>query len=201
MTKTSNKSRSTHKKSNNPAGRPKSGEIDAAIQSAVLAILEAEGYRALTIEKVAERAGVSRPAIYRRYRSVAELALDTFQQHGRELIPVELSGDVLRDLEAYLVKLVRQLQPDTMASRILRGLFSEALLDAEFSRWFSSFIDARREPVLRILGQNKKIIQDADQLADEIFGPIIYRILFRFKTADARYVRQHLQAIERNIPH
>lgn len=184
------------KSSNNPAGRPKSEEIDLAIRDAAMAILGSEGYRALTIERVAERAGVSRPAIYRRFRSVAELAFEAFQQHGRELIPVVLTGDVLSDLERYLLKLVRQLQPDTTASRILRGLLSEALLDAEFGKGFSSFIDARREPVLKILEQQRRLSGEVDQIADAIFGPLIYRILFRFKSVDVRYVKQHLKNLQ-----
>lgn len=196
MKEPSSKSNPNCRKSNNPSGRPKSGEVDLAIRNAALSILESEGYRALTIEKVAERAGVSRPAIYRRFHSIAELALDAFQQHGRELIPLLLTGDVLRDLEVYLLKLVRQLQPDTAASRILRGLLSEALLDKEFSKRFSAFIDARREPVIRILHQREKTFDQSDRIADEIFGPLIYRILFRFKPVDAQYVRQHLRSIQ-----
>lgn len=188
------------KRSNNPAGRPKSEEVDLAIRGAVMEILGAEGYRALTIEKVAERAGVSRPAIYRRFRSVPEMVFDVFQQHGRELIPVVLTGAVLHDLETYLLKLVRQLQPDTPASRILRGLLSEALLDTEFSKSFSSFIEVRREPVLRILGQNAALPENADQLADAIFGPLIYRILFRFQSVDTKYVKQHLKNLQHLVP-
>lgn len=186
------------RESNNPAGRPKSEEVDRAIQEAVLGVLEEDGYRGLSIEKVAERAGVSRPAIYRRFSSVAEMAFAVFQAHGREIIPVALTGDVLVDLEVYLEKLVRQLQPQTMASRILRGLLSEALLDTAFSRSFSSFIEARREPVLTILRQNGKVLGNEEQLADEIFGPILYRLLFRFKNLDKGYVRRHL-AMLRNV--
>jgi AcrR family transcriptional regulator len=56
-----------------PRGRPRDGATDAAILDATERSLASRGYEAMTIEQVAAAAGVSKPTIYLRYRSKAEL--------------------------------------------------------------------------------------------------------------------------------
>src|SRR5258705_12386053 len=55
------------------AGRPRDGQIDEAVLRATLELLESDGYMKLSIAKIAERAGTSKPAIYRRWPSKAHL--------------------------------------------------------------------------------------------------------------------------------
>jgi AcrR family transcriptional regulator len=54
-------------------GRPRDGAVDAAILDATERSLASRGYEAMTVEQVAVAAGVSKPTIYLRYRSKAEL--------------------------------------------------------------------------------------------------------------------------------
>jgi AcrR family transcriptional regulator len=58
-----------------PRGRPRDGATDAAILDATERCLASRGYEAMTIEQVAVAAGVSKPTIYLRYRSKAELVM------------------------------------------------------------------------------------------------------------------------------
>lgn len=55
-------------------GRPRDTSIDRRVLEATAQILASEGWDALTIDGVAERAGVSRAAIYRRYANKADMA-------------------------------------------------------------------------------------------------------------------------------
>jgi AcrR family transcriptional regulator len=55
------------------SGRPRSADADEAITRSTLDLLERDGYLRLSIEQVAEAAGVSKATIYRRYRDKAEL--------------------------------------------------------------------------------------------------------------------------------
>lgn len=58
-------------------GRPRDEQLtDNAIESA-LALLSQDGFETLTIEAVARRTGVSRPAIYKRWPTLADLILDS----------------------------------------------------------------------------------------------------------------------------
>lgn len=54
-------------------GRPRDGATDAAILDAAERSLANRGYEAMTMEQVAAAAGVSKPTVYLRYGSKAEL--------------------------------------------------------------------------------------------------------------------------------
>lgn len=54
-------------------GRPRDPRIDAAVLSATVELLAETGYASLLVSAIAERAGTSKPAIYRRWPSKAHL--------------------------------------------------------------------------------------------------------------------------------
>lgn len=85
-------------------GRPRSPEVDVAILDAALRLLAAEGYTRMSVDAVAGEAGVSKAAIYLRYRSKADLAtaaLARLRESGRP----EPTGDLRADLTAQLRQL------------------------------------------------------------------------------------------------
>ena len=55
-------------------GRPRQPQLDDVILSAALKQLATKGYSRMSLDAVAAAAGVSKPTIYRRWRSKAELA-------------------------------------------------------------------------------------------------------------------------------
>jgi AcrR family transcriptional regulator len=57
-------------------GRPRRAEADAEILEAALAMLLAGGYRELSLDEVARRAGTAKSSIYRRWPSKAALAAE-----------------------------------------------------------------------------------------------------------------------------
>jgi AcrR family transcriptional regulator len=62
-------------------GRPRRVEADAEILDAALAMLRAGGYRELSLDEVARRAGTAKSSIYRRWPSKAALVAEIV---GRE---------------------------------------------------------------------------------------------------------------------
>ena len=56
-------------------GRPRAPEIEAAILAAAARLLTEQGYARMSIIAIAAAAGVSRPAIYRRFKTKADLAI------------------------------------------------------------------------------------------------------------------------------
>ena len=58
-------------------GRPRSPDVDAAILEAALALFVKGGLGAVSFEQIAERTGVSRTAIYRRWSSKEEVVART----------------------------------------------------------------------------------------------------------------------------
>ncbi|MEA2235966.1 MAG: hypothetical protein QOC81_690 [Thermoanaerobaculia bacterium] len=66
-------------------GRPRRAEADEEILEAALALLREGGYRALSLDEVARRAGTAKSSIYRRWPSKAALAAEIIR---REVPPL-----------------------------------------------------------------------------------------------------------------
>ncbi len=83
------------------AGRPRDPRIDAAILAATVELLVQIGYSNLTMAAVAERAGTTKTALYRRWSSKAELV----HEAAFPTAPTALSmpeGDIASDVRAMI---------------------------------------------------------------------------------------------------
>lgn len=110
------------------SGTRRRGEtLRVAIHEAVLAELAEGGYAALTMERVAERAGAGKASLYRRWNSRAELVRDTAYHLMREVEGVPDTGTLRGDLIAMLTQTTRLLSGPLGAA--LRALLSEMLAD------------------------------------------------------------------------
>src|SRR5260221_3027223 len=63
---------------NLPRGRPRDQHADAKILKAAMCLLEQHGFRAVTLEGIAEAAGVARTTVYRRWPNKAAVVMDCF---------------------------------------------------------------------------------------------------------------------------
>jgi len=82
-------------------GRPRDAGVDAAILDATERLLARRGYEAMTVDQVAAAAGVSKPTIYLRYASKADLVAAMVD---RVLPPLDVpdTGSVAKDLVALI---------------------------------------------------------------------------------------------------
>ncbi len=113
------------------SGRPREARIDEAVREAVRELLAREGYAGTTIERVAARAGVGRGAVYRRWRSKAEMVFAAFV-HSVELpTPVD-SGTLEGDLVA-LAERIAALVGTDQARGSLAGVAAELGGDPELA--------------------------------------------------------------------
>ena len=85
-------------------GRPRSEEAHQAILDATLALLVEVGFSALTVEGVAQRAGVGKATIYRRWASKLPLVVEAFSQLPgfEEVDSGSLEADLKETLKTYL---------------------------------------------------------------------------------------------------
>ena len=91
-------------------GRPRDPEVDRAIVRETLKALADQGYQGMSIEGVAEAAGVGKTTIYRRYASKVELvvaALSTIRQSAE---PLPDTGSLRADLAGLMTQAHRILQ-------------------------------------------------------------------------------------------
>jgi AcrR family transcriptional regulator len=81
-------------------GRPRDNRIDDAVLHAARDLLVERGYDGFTIEEIAARAGIGKAAIYRRYRSKAEMVFAA-SVHDLHAEPPGDTGSLHGDLLAF----------------------------------------------------------------------------------------------------
>lgn len=84
-------------------GRPRDPDISRAILDATIDVLATDGYSALSITDVAQRAGVHKPAVYRRWKSKLELAVAAITELAPPARDPE-TGSVTDDLVQVLLE-------------------------------------------------------------------------------------------------
>jgi AcrR family transcriptional regulator len=110
--------------------RRRGAELEEAILDAAWAELNAVGYAALTMEAVAARAGTSKPVIYRRWSSRAELVVAAWRR--QEPIPVTTtvnSGALRSDLIFLFTRIARR--AEGIMSEVMAGVMGEAFRHPE----------------------------------------------------------------------
>jgi AcrR family transcriptional regulator len=80
-------------------GRPRDAAADERIRKAAADLLLQRGFGRMTIDEVAELAGVAKATVYRRYPSKEDLAADAMQRLFDVEIPVPDTGSLRSDLE------------------------------------------------------------------------------------------------------
>jgi AcrR family transcriptional regulator len=182
-------------------GRPRSASTAHAILKATREILGRRGVHGLTVEGVAERSGVAKTTIYRRWRSKEDLALaallEVIQEEPK---PVRHVGGTQAALSAYLGRLIDNLN-SKLYGRIVRGLISDLGIDLELARGFRERVLARRVAVVRELLQRgierRELRRDVDlEIAvDLLLGPIYYRLLISGEPLTSAFVDRLVRAL------
>lgn len=162
------------------AGRPRSEEAHQAILDATLELLSEVGFSALTVEGVAQRAGVGKATIYRRWPSKLPLVVEAFGGLPRleEVDTGDLAGDLKTMLKSYL-----QLFNTTPLATVLPSLAGERAHNEALSEVFDPVLKGRRRPLLGVLERGVARGElpadlDLELAADLISGPIAVKLFF-----------------------
>jgi AcrR family transcriptional regulator len=162
------------------AGRPRSEEAHQAILDATLELLQEVGFSALTVEGVAQRAGVGKATIYRRWPSKLPLVVEAFG--GLPAFEDVDTGSLERDLKTMLRSYL-QLFHTTALAAVLPSLSGERAQNPELGELFDPVMKGRRQPLTRVLqraAERGEIPRDVDLdlAADLVVGPIAVRLFF-----------------------
>ncbi|GHO56113.1 MULTISPECIES: TetR/AcrR family transcriptional regulator [Ktedonobacter] len=182
-------------------GRRRSDQAHRAILQAAREVLEQVGYRAMTIEAIAERAGVGKKTIYRWWPSKAAVALEALTSHTEVQVLFSDTGSLEGDLLAYFELSFSGLRGKS--GTVLSGLAAEAQLDPEFAREFQrTFIVPRKQELVALLQrgvQRGELAPDTnlEVLADLIYGAKWYRFLLYPAPLDDAFAREIVKLILR----
>lgn len=175
-------------------GRPRSEAARKAVLAAAGDLLLARGLSAVSMDAVAERAGVSKATIYRWWPTKETLALDALHTEWAAATP-ELadSGSLRADLRALLGPWAR-LASGRPYGPVIAALLTEAQTDPAFSREYRRrVVEPRRDQARAIFGRaiaRGEIPADmkTEVAIDLIYGPLYHRLLHGHAPLDDQFV-------------
>lgn len=174
---------------NRKPGRPRSTQADRAILEAARDLLLADGYEQLTVQAIADRAGVTRPTVYRRWSTKAQVVADAvlagYLTPGlgpAGASPPDTLGDASADLRAWLHTAATGLA-DPANVTIIRALAAAAAeRDDDATRLYGAFTEPGRAQLVALLraGVERGQVRagaDLEAAADAIQGAVLYTVL------------------------
>jgi AcrR family transcriptional regulator len=188
-------------------GRPRDRAVDQRVLSAAWGLLHAGGYPALNVDDVAERAGVAKTTLYRRWPTKDHLAIAAAAQILGE-VPIPDSGNLRRDLGEFAGALAESLNRLRLAGHYgggaSPGLAAELVaatarhpelgevVRAQYAQRHA-LARARLERAVEREGLRREL--DLAVLIDQLVGPIYYRILISGAPADRGYAERLVEAL------
>jgi AcrR family transcriptional regulator len=120
---------------------PRVTQTRELVYAATLEVVAEVGAAGVSVERIAERSGVARSTIYRRWPDQSKLYLEAFAQYARRA-PAPMTGDTARDLEQYLSDTAARLNDPTYRS-VLIALLDRVARDPNFANLHREIFDER----------------------------------------------------------
>ena len=176
-------------------GRPRDETIDTEIVRALFGCVEEVGLGSLTIDAIAERAGVSKATIYRRWGSKDDLIVDAIAgQVGAVDIP---DSDDVREVMLHGLRRIEAFMSKTPAGNVFPWVVGEVAAGTEIGRRYAEavILPGRKALAahLALAQERGDLRQDLDlELAvDMITGPLIVRKLMGdYRSADGDWAEK-----------
>jgi AcrR family transcriptional regulator len=180
-------------------GRPRDPRIRATILAAARALLERGGLTAVTIEAIANRAGVSRPTIYRYWPNAPAVAMAAFLEASGAPTAGKTSRSPLAALRAQLHAVADAFAAP--AGRSVAAMVAAAQSETELAKAFRNEFIARNRDAARLLLERcvvEKLVEkpaDTELVLDLIFGALFYRRLMGHALITRAFVDQLLDTV------
>ncbi|WP_254392541.1 TetR/AcrR family transcriptional regulator [Streptomyces buecherae] len=153
----------------------------AAVLPATLTELATTGYAGLTVEGVAQRAGVHKTTIYRNWKDAPTLVADALTSHFATDIPIPDTGTVAGDLRALARALVASVSTPVGRALITTVLAEAARLPqlADVKRALFDDRFRRAEPVVTRAVERGELPAETDpaELLKTLAAPIYFRLV------------------------
>ena len=163
-------------------GRPRSRRTERAILKAASDLVTTSGLANMTMEGVAERAGVGKASIYRRWPSRGALAFDAVVDSILATQPTPDAGSLEGDLLQVARNWIRS-SNSRRGGRTVAHLIAEVQSDPDLATaWrerFVSRIRRERRPIVERAMARGEIPpgSDPELILDLLFGPLYHRYL------------------------
>ncbi len=174
------------------SGRPRSERLHRAILDAALDLVTEVGFRSVSVETIAAKAGVGKTTVYRRWPNKAAVVMDAFM--------LQMGSTTLFPQEGPLGERIR-LQMRTMArafggarGTLVKALLAEAQFDSELAQAFHDrWTVPRRQMALKVFEEavDQGVLRsdiDLDAVIDILYAPIYYRLQMGLEPLSDTYI-------------
>ncbi len=179
-------------------GRPRNEACGAEILSATLDLVAEVGIAGLTVDAVAQRAGVGKATIYRRWASKEALMLDAWAA-AAATPDVPDTGSLREDVRALFLGNEHPLRDETM-QRVFPQMIAAAKVNPEVGEAYRTFIAERRRPLQTILEraiERGELPADVDRqlVHDLLVAPLTFRFLVTDAPVDDRVIEEIIDVV------
>ncbi|BCJ99057.1 TetR/AcrR family transcriptional regulator [Anaerocolumna chitinilytica] len=174
-------------------GRPRSEETKNSILTAAYELLLENGFKTITVEGIADRAGVSKATIYKWWPNKASVVLDGFFAATETMLQVPDTGSIKDDLFIQVNNLASFLT--SSKGKVITELIAEGQFDPNIAQEYRNrYFNPRRLISQHIFergvqrGELKKEL-DIELCIDIMFAPLFYRLLITGETVNTEFVK------------
>jgi AcrR family transcriptional regulator len=188
-----------------PRGRPRSETAHKAVLAAAAELLLDHGLHAVSMDAVAERAGVSKATIYRWWPKKEILALDMLFTEWSAVTPQQYESGLLRSDLTELLRAWTRLSSGRPYGRVVAALLAEARTDPAFSAEYQRrMLEPRRDQArmifARAVARGEIPAETKVELAiDLLYGPLYHRLLHGHAPLDDQFVDDLVEMALRGI--
>lgn len=183
-----------------PPGRPRDAGIDEEIVRSLFDLVDQVGLSGATIEAIAERAGVSKATIYRRWSSKEELVVDAVAGLVGDVVTSE--GEGIREILLHSIGRLKSYMSESTAGAILPWMIGEVALGSDIGRrYVDAVIKPGREALAGHMSQavergELRVDLDIEVAADMLLGPLIVtKLLGSYRPPREDWVEKFIDAL------
>lgn len=175
-------------------GRPRSEKTKIDILTASYDLLIENGFGAVTVEKIAEKAGVSKATIYKWWPNKAAVVIDGFLNATTVKLPIPDTGSIINDMfiqVSNFVEFLMSKKGNVITEIIAEGQFDQNLADIYRKAYFKPRRDISKQILERGISRGElRKDMDIELVIDLIWGPVFYRLLITGEVLDDIFVRK-----------
>lgn len=176
-----------------PPGRPRDSSLDEKTIEAAWELLGQKPLSKISIQEIADRAGTTRPAIYRRWESINGIVVDAFLQSVSDRVTLPDLPDPRDQFRVYLGKIAAFLS-SRQGKAIIELLAPMRHNELLLQKMLREFLRPRRANGFTIIerGQALGIFRTdipRDTIIDLYSGPIYYRVFSQHAEIDEEFTQ------------
>jgi len=169
-------------------GRRRNEAARRAILDSAVNLLRSNGAAAVSVDAIAQGAGVSKQTIYRWWPSKGAVLLEALLDRAQVLAPTPDTGDLEADMRLFLTETFESVAD---SRPVLLGVLREALADSDAMTLLAEFAAHRRAALTQIIAQARDRGESIETavaalVVDQTFGLLWYRLIFGNAAIDKR---------------